>query len=171
MKKNALQTERLLLTPIEPGDVPFLLALLREEAVRKYLCDDQIIEQDAVRGFVEQSQALFSTEAGIGLWLLRSLPVQEPVGLCGFLQGDDLEILYVVGSAYTGRGLATEASRAVLERFQNNGQTADILAVIDRPNLSSHFVARKLGTEQIGTRANPTTGEEMSVYRIPPHSP
>ena len=44
-----LTTERLILTPVVPGDAEVLLAMFREPMVRRYLLDDEPIE----RGWVD----------------------------------------------------------------------------------------------------------------------
>jgi RimJ/RimL family protein N-acetyltransferase len=116
------------------------------ELVRRFLWDDQPVALETVRAVLAASSADFA-RAGYGMWVLRD---EAPgiVGLCGLrpIDGsDDVEVLYSIEPARWGRGLATEAARAVLTcAFARLGLTR-ILGGVDEPNVASRRVLEKLG--------------------------
>ena len=94
-------------------------------------------------------------EAGENGLVLRLLPRRTPVGFCGLRHfgepPQDVEILYGLLPAHWGRGLATEAARAVLDHGFSRGLPR-IFAGADSPNAASFQVMARLGMRHHGTR-------------------
>lgn len=85
---------------------------------------------------------------GCGLWAVRLRDADEIVGFCGyrfFNEPPQLQLLYGLAPAYWGRGLATEAARAMIAYgFDVNGFER-IIAAADVPNVASHRVMERAG--------------------------
>lgn len=144
---TVLRTERLVLTPVQPGDH----ALLREHwgrpQVRAFLFDGKAPTAKQVTGLIEESMRGFATD-GHGLWTVRLGDGGTFVGTAGLLPLDDtgeLEVLYSLEPQWRGRGLATEAARAVLDHGLGVLGRPRILAEIDEGNRASAAVAERLG--------------------------
>lgn len=83
------------------------------------------------------------------LWAVVDVELGKVVGHCGLLPRrlgtrDVIELVYVFGSRHWGRGLATEAARAVVDHGWSLGLER-VVAVVAPENLGSIRVARKLG--------------------------
>ena len=62
-----LETNRLVMRPINDRDFAQLHSILTEPGVRRYLCDDVIIPESQTRDFITRSGELLASE-GSGLW-------------------------------------------------------------------------------------------------------
>jgi len=143
-----LNTGRMRLRPIAPGDVDALHALWTDPDVRRYLWDDRIIPRETVVEIVAQSLATFETE-GYGFFALE---LQDRagglIGFCGHRPADiegQIELLYGIHPTYWGEGLVAEAANEVL-RFGFESCAFDcVIAATDTPNQQSVRVLQKLG--------------------------
>lgn len=142
-----IQTHRLNMRPFIMNDVDVLHRLWTDPQVRKYLWDDLVISREKAAEVVENSMTSF-TQRGFGLWAMFPKDKDELIGFCGFRLFDDppeVEILYGLAPAYWGRGLTTEAAKAMLRcGFEEHG-FARIYAGADPPNTASFRVMEKCG--------------------------
>ena len=112
--------------------------------MRRYLWDDKVISVDEVRSQIERSQRNFD-EYAFGVWVVV---LEEPIGFAalGQIEGSkDVEVLYGLLPTYWGRGLATEAARAVMEYGFASCGLGRIYAGADPPNKASFAVMKRLG--------------------------
>ena len=163
--KRELLTSRLRLVPVETQDCDLILTMLRNDHIKKYLCDNKDIEKDVVESMIRKSDSLFA-EKGIGLWLIKDQANHVTRGLGGFILSDLLELIYVIHPNFQNQGLATESCLKVIDYFKQLKLKDDIFAKIDLPNVESHWVARQIGMKEIGTEPNVVTGGEMKVYKL-----
>jgi ribosomal-protein-alanine N-acetyltransferase len=149
-----LRTARLVLRPIEPADRAALHRLWTDPDVRRFLWDDRVIDLASVDEVIGRSAVSFAAE-GFGLFALREPGGAELLGVTGIhrLQpGGEPELIYSLARASWGRGLASEASRAVIaDAFERLG-FARVLARTDPPNLASLEVMKRLGMQYVGER-------------------
>ena len=147
-----LRSARLVLRPIEPPDRTALHRLWTDPDVRRYLWDDLVIDLATVDEVIGRSAASFAAE-GFGLFALREPDGAELLGVTGIYRlqpGGEPELIYSLARACWGRGLASEASRAVIsDAFERLG-FARVLARTDPPNLASLEVMRRLGMQYVG---------------------
>ena len=143
-----ITTARLRFQPFTLDDIDTLHHLWTDPDVRRYLWDDQSISRETAEEVVRGSLASFQ-EHRFGFWTLRLLENEAPIsGFCGLRFFDDppeIEILYGVAPAHWGKGLATEAARAVLRYGFEELQLAKIWGGADAPNIASVRVLEKLG--------------------------
>ena len=144
-----IETARLRLRPYIIDDVEALHAHWTDPQVRKYLWDDIIIPREQVAEVVESSINGFAA-SGFGFWAIFFREKNELIGFCGFRffgEPPEIEILYSIAPEYTGRGLATEAARAMLRYGFAEHKFARIYAGADPPNAASFRVMEKCGME------------------------
>jgi len=145
-----LETDRLLIARWEPNDWLALRPIDTVPDVMRYIGggepwpDTRI--QSIVKLQIEQSEKL-----GFCLWKLLAKTPPGPrtlIGFCGLqpLSGTpDVEIGWWLAKAYWGRGLGTEAARAVLRfGFESVGLTR-IVAIAQPANRASVHIMEKLG--------------------------
>ena len=164
-----LQSERLTLIPFRPEHVDDLHALWTHADVRRYLWDDEVISREQAAEVVEASEESFR-EHGFGLWALSLVGDDELIGFAGlrhFGCGDEVELLYGLHPDHWGRGLATEASRAVLDHGFSLGLT-EIFAGSDPPNVASLRVMDRLGFGNEHRREENGIETIYRSLRVPP---
>lgn len=151
MSQLSIETHRLILHPFSHEDLEDLHRLWSDAQVRKYLWDDQIISREDAAGVIESSLNSFA-ESKFGFWRLNLRDSRNLTGFCGlrYFKDDDsvdreIEILYGVSPAQNGKGLATEASRAILKYGFDRLGLEKIYAGADAPNVASFRVMEKLG--------------------------
>jgi RimJ/RimL family protein N-acetyltransferase len=110
---------------------------------------------------------LFSRR-GVGVWLAHAAGTGELVGFCGFWSSPDSPepmLVYALLESWSGRGLATEMGRTVIERARVAGGFTAITADADAVNARSVRVLEKLGFERIGAR--PGAFGDILLFRLP----
>jgi len=163
--KTELLTSKLRLVPVSALDLEIIYSFLRNENIKKYLCDNKDIEKEFVEDFITKSEILFR-EKGIGLWLIKPLNSSSPIGFCGFFKDDILELLFVVHPDFQNFGYATERISKVIEYFHQLNLHDDIYAKIDLPNLASHAVVSNIGMQEVGEEKNKITDGKIKVYKL-----
>lgn len=135
-----IETERLVLTPEEPSDAAWLMALLNARGAGAFTLADAL---DRINVMTKTIATL-----GIGALVLRKRPDGEPLGYTAIVVGrgsvDEPELAYELLPHAHGYGYATEAARALLDAAFATGRRR-IWATIDPLNAASLRVAEKLG--------------------------
>jgi len=153
----SLQTPRLILRSFSVSDLDRMAVLMANKDFMRFSLGVYGREQTA--GFIER----------VGTRDRASLPSQfaviyrednELVGYCGFflhvVDGvEELEIGYRIDPAYWGRGIATEAARAVRDHAFDDLHLPRVISLIHPDNLASRRVAEKNGM----------TPEKETVFR------
>lgn len=142
-----LETQRLVLRPLGRDDAAAFHAINVDPSVRRYLFDDHVLSPEMSADMLGRSLDLLARE-GHGLFGITLRGGDALVGWAGYLYPQDpqvLEIGYALLPAYWGRGIAVEASRAVMVwGMRHLGLTA-FRASTDAPNAASIRVLEKLG--------------------------
>lgn len=144
-----LETRRLRLRHLEPGDLNDLFALYCDPEVSRYI-------PDAPTTLAETQEELAWFRNGhprhpeLGLWATIEKGFNRFVGRCGLLPWTidgrfEVEVAYTIARTHWGQGLATEAAQAVKSYgFDTLGLTR-LVSLIDQDNAASIRVAEKIG--------------------------
>jgi ribosomal-protein-alanine N-acetyltransferase len=131
-------------------DVDDVHRLWIDPVIRKYLWDDQIIPRETAVEVIESSRETFK-EHGFGLWAVSLRDDSGLIGFCGLRHFEDgqnekpeVEILYGIVPEHCGKGLATEAAKAVLKYGFEEKKLKQIYAGADPPNTASFRVMEKI---------------------------
>jgi|SRR5215218_8639864 len=160
-------TERLVLRPYEEGDLCQLHAVLySDEAAMRLLGGPRDLA--GTRAALERSMS----QQELGGYSFWPVIERESGLLCGEAglfplapDGPDVALGYAFGSAYWGRGYATEAARAVLaEAFDALGMER-VVAITRETNYGSRRVLAKLGFREHGLRH--VWGAEQLFFSLP----
>ena len=148
MRRTApIDTARLHLRPYRANDLAALHRVWTDPLVRRYLWDDEVITRAAAEAVMRASIAC-TAQHGFGHWAVCPIGQHDLIGFCGFrFLGDraDAELLYGLAPTHWGRGLATEAARAMLwHGFETVGFTR-VLAITEVANTASVAVLQRLG--------------------------
>jgi ribosomal-protein-alanine N-acetyltransferase len=161
-----LETERLLMRPVSDDDLEDVVALYGDPDVMRYI---------GVRGALTREQTwervAFMVDHwrrhGFGMWALRLKDGGAFVGRCGLRYMDnstEIELGYTLARAYWGRGLATEASRAVVRYFFRVLKLPRLVAIADPANTASVNVMKKLG--MVFERVGHFYGSDCVLYAL-----
>ena len=112
-------------------------------AIRKY----GVLDAEPARNQVQSMLDHWSNH-GFGIWVVEERATHEFAGECGLRwleDGSDVELSYGLYPHFRGRGLATEAARAVLDFGVEVLGLERIVALSRGDNTESHRVLEKLG--------------------------
>lgn len=163
----ALETERLLLRELTPGDGEFILRLLNEPSFLRFVGDKGIRSVDDARGWIEAGPRATYARHGYGLYLVALKDTAEPMGICGLVNRDWLEdpdIGFSLLPAYWSRGYAFEAASAVMNQAGTVHGLRRILAITNADNRDSIRLLEKLGFAFWKMVRTPDDLEELSLW-------
>ena len=145
--RHQIRTSRLRLRPLRLDDLDELYRLWVDRDVRRYLWDDRVISRDRARTEIERSIDNFEL-SGFGQWAVFRFRGKKLIGFCGLRHVGampEVELLYGLSPSCWGRGLATEAVRAVLDWGFTKCRVKRIVACADHDNRASFRVLVKAG--------------------------
>jgi ribosomal-protein-alanine N-acetyltransferase len=143
-----LRTERLVLRPMAPSDVDFVLRHFGDPLVHRYLVDS------APTSTLEDAESIvnFYTVEPSPLrmrWVITTAVDLEPIGTCGYhlrsLFHHRAEVGYDLAPAWWGRGVMSEALAAMLRHGFDSMGLHRISACIHPENAPSLRLAERLG--------------------------
>jgi RimJ/RimL family protein N-acetyltransferase len=147
-----LETERVRLRPIEPGDLDELCGLYSDADVLKFL---HVLPMTRAQVEVRHTFMLEHWRLhGFGMWMVFRKSDNAFVGRCGLRYLDDtehVELGYTLHKAFWGQGLATEASQAVVRFAFESLKLPRLVAICDPNHEASIKVMRKVGMTFAGT--------------------
>ena len=155
-------TPRLLLRPLRRDDLDALAEVYLHPLVMRWIGSN-------TRNDVEREIALqleHQTSLGWDFWAVEDRRSARMIGDCGLQPLEhhrpEVELGYDLHPDSWGRGLATEAARAVLEQAFGPLGIDRVIAVVKPDHVASHRVLEKAGLHRAGTRL--AYGESMLLY-------
>ncbi|SRR5581483_474304 len=144
-----LETERLIFRKLTPNDAEALYRIYHEPAVLKYFAHGPPDSVESERAGIERHLDYYDRH-GFGLWATILRDSGEIIGRCGLLSqqvdgATEIEVAYLLSSHFWGRGLGSEAARAIRDfAFQALGYSR-LISIIHPQNLASKRVATAIG--------------------------
>ena len=151
-----LDTTRLYLRTLEPGDLNFLYTHFSQPQVNRYLLDAEPVSR------LEQAQEILDffmhpLNATYNRWLI-SKAGGKPIGTCGYHKWDTrnrrVEIGYDLSPAHWNEGYMTEALESVLKYGFETMHLHRVEALVHPENRASLRVVERLGFRQEGLLRN-----------------
>lgn len=142
-----LETPRLILREWLPDDWIRFKPIATNPEVIRYVGMGEPPGDEQIQAYIEAARKLYRDE-GFCLWPLVYRENHELIGFCGFDRlwgGEKIEIGYWLAPGYWGKGLATEAARAVMRYGRERLGLWRIVAVAQPENRASIRVLEKLG--------------------------
>ena len=168
-----LETERLILRRPTEGDIPAIVAIAGDlEISRRLTRVPHPYTETAARFFLNE---IVPNE---WVWGITLRPPSVLIGMVGLTPGADsqtAELGYYIDPQHWGKGIATEAARAVIYHGQHFLKLHHITARHVADNRASSRVLSKLGFIQVGHgehRSLATGAAEPSVHlllQLPPN--
>ncbi|KFN47402.1 GNAT family N-acetyltransferase [Arenimonas composti] len=158
-----LETERLVLRPTLPEDLPAWTALMQDAETCRFIGGTQPPSL-AWRGFMSMLGAWRAT--GFGMFSVLERDTGRWVGRCGPWSPPEwpgTEVGYTFARAVWGRGYATEAATAAIDWAVEVLGWDDIIQTIDPANVPSQKVATRLGATKRGAGRLPAPHQDAPV--------
>lgn len=157
-------TERLRLEPVASGDLDRLHGLLILPDVRRFLCDDTVLDRAQVESLIREAAAL--VPRGLGLWSILAedkvwvgtlglQPISEAASKAWPGVAGEVEPVIALHPQAWGRGYAVEALRRAAAYARDNLHLERLVALVDEPNLRSHRLLAKIGYRILGEGPGP----------------
>lgn len=155
---SIVETNRLTLRQFLSNDAPFIYELFNDPDWLRFIGDRNIHTIDDARHFIENRLMASYKTYGFGFYLVELKETDEPVGLCGLVKRDfldDVDIGYAFLPKARGKGLAFEATKAVMDYGINTLGLPRIVAITDADNVRSVHLLHKLGLHLQETITHP----------------
>ena len=145
---------RLRFRPVEAQDLDFIFHLQSDPVLMRYIRPAET-DPNVVRERIETWTTYAAKNPGLGVFLAES---KEDGGVVGyvtlrhydFIPGNDLEVGYVIASAYAGKGIATEITQSLTKCANEEHGATKTVAYTDPENIASMNVLTKCGYLLVG---------------------
>jgi RimJ/RimL family protein N-acetyltransferase len=144
-----LETSRLVLRHLEPGDLEPLFMLYRDPEMRRYI-PEGVLTYEETKEELEWFLHGHPRHPELGLWATILKETGQFIGRCGLLPWDidgqfEVEVAYMIAKEVWGQGLATEAAQAIAQYGFETLQLTRLICLVDHENTASIHVAEKIG--------------------------
>jgi RimJ/RimL family protein N-acetyltransferase len=157
-----IMTARLRLRQLRRDDLDALAEIYLHPLVMRWIGPH-------TRGDVEREIAMqikHQTSLGLSFWAVEDRHTDRIIGDCGLQplehHGPEVELGYDLHPDAWGRGLATEAARAVMRQAFGPLRVDRVVAVVKPDNVASQRVLENAGLHRAGIRS--AYGESMLLY-------
>jgi len=142
-----LETARLLLREMEPGDLDFVAAMLADKDVMRYY--PHVHSRAEAQAWLDRQRQRYADD-GHGLWLVLSRENGAPLGQVGLAMQEvegrrHPEVGWLLHRPFWGKGYATEAGLAVRDAAFERWRYPALISLIRPVNEPSRRVAERVG--------------------------
>lgn len=158
-----METERLILRGVQPGDEKDLFEIRNDEFVLRYNCMKPITMEELAEQIRKdrESEGIFSIELKESKRVIGMIDVDQDTLRYGVKA---LGLSYYLGEAYSSKGYMTEALREIMRHgFEDRG--AEVLSIrAFKDNIASIKLAEKLGFVNEGCIRHGVKGYKDIIY-------
>ena len=162
-----IETTRLELDEMTPGDAEFILQLLNDPAFIHNVGDRGVYSIDGAKTYIRDRLIAHYREHGYGLYKVILKEIGQPVGMSGLVKRDfydDPDVGFAFLAQYRSRGYAFESTAAVLQHARQELGLERIIAVTTAENRASIRLLEKIGLSFEKTVLWPEDDCELSLY-------
>lgn len=162
-----LETPRLALRALAPGDLDALAAMYADPEVMRYIGTGGPRGRDDAARAIDRQLTVY-VERGFGEWAAVLRESGDMVGLCGLIVWPDiegteeLEVAYLLAREAWGRGLGTEVAGAIRDWAVRELGRRRLVSCIYPEHSASIHVAQKIGMRY--EKDFLYEGEPMALY-------
>jgi RimJ/RimL family protein N-acetyltransferase len=147
-----ITTDRLIFRPYNDDDFEFLMSLLSDPEVVRFIGNGKTRDEIGGKKFLQWIYSTYEFGEDMGLMVLVSKEDNTLIGHAGLVPQtidgvEEIEIGYWISRKYWGKGYATESAKALLEYGKNQLDIKRFIALIQPDNISSQKVAKRVGME------------------------
>ncbi|MCQ2519238.1 MAG: GNAT family N-acetyltransferase [Lachnospiraceae bacterium] len=148
-----IETDRLIIRETTQEDVDTFFEIYKDPAMT--LFNEKLYEdiEEEKKYALEYAEKVYKVQ-GFGIWTIIEKATNEVIGRAGLTVRagfDDVEIGFLIGTAYQGQGYATEAVKACIEMAKKL-EFESVYALVMEGNEPSKHILNKLGFLNSGIR-------------------
>lgn len=165
--KTIIATERLTLREFAMEDAQFIIDLLNSEGWLRFIGERNVKTIADAQNYLQNGPMQLYQKHGFGLWLV-ALKDQTPVGMCGILKRDALDLPdlgFCLLPEFQGKGFAHESAQAAIKAGQDIFGIGKLCAITLPENQASICLLEKLGFGLTGKIQLPDSEELLSLYQ------
>lgn len=143
-----IETSRLFIRECQITDSAFILTLFNQPECIEFIGDKGLTDLAKAENYLENNIIKSYQQFNYGLYAVTLKPSGEPIGLCGLVKRDYLDIAdlgFALLTPYAGQGIAFEACSAVLEFCTGTLAINKLLAITKPDNVRSLSLLERLG--------------------------
>lgn len=164
-----ITSERLLFRPYNDDDFDFLMSLLSDPEMVRFIGNGHTRDKSGGRSFLDWIYGTYKVCNNMGLMVLVRKEDKVPIGHAGLVPQtiddiEEIEIGYWISREYWGQGYATEAARALRDYGNKQLGKQRFISLIQPGNYASQKVARKIGMNL--EKKIVLGGQDVNVYSI-----
>jgi RimJ/RimL family protein N-acetyltransferase len=156
MQRIIFETPRLLVRHVSVEDLDEMLSVYGDADAMRWVGDGLPLNRAQCAHWIEVTFGNYASR-GYGMNALVERQTGTVIGFCGLVHPHgqlEAEVKYALKREYWGKGLATEAVRALLDYAQQKLGLKSVIATIAPENIASYKVLLKVGMRAIELRAN-----------------
>lgn len=169
MLNEIFTTGRLGLRKLALSDAKFIIELVNDHDWLRNIGDRNVHNiADAERYLSNGPMSLYE-KLGVGLWAVVLRETGCCIGMCGLIKRETLEdfdLGFAFLPKFRGQGFAFESAQGVLRYARNEMQLHRLAAIVDRANLASTQLLKKLGFERTGELTMPGESNSVDLYYV-----
>jgi ribosomal-protein-alanine N-acetyltransferase len=161
-----IETPRLTMRPLHPGDIDDIARLYGDAEVTRYLAGG-VRSRERAQAWLDAELAFWLKHRRIGRFMVADRDTGAFLGQCGLRDLDlsgEIELGYAFVQTAWGRGIATEAARATVDFSFQNSDLDHIAGVTFVKNLASKKVLTNIGMRYI--REDRFYGVDLSYFAV-----
>lgn len=143
-----VETPRLRIRELTIDDAEFVFGLVNEPSFLANIGDKGVKDLEGARQFILKSPWTCQEKHGYGQFLVELKEGGDPVGVCGLLDRENLDVTdvgFAILPQYRKRGFAFEAASAMMEYGHLTLGIGKIVGLTSEDNIASIRVLEKLG--------------------------
>ncbi len=143
-----IETSRLRIRKLSLADAEFVLGLVNEPAFLANIGDKGVRTLADSKSFISKGPWTCQAKRGYGQFLVYRKEDGDPVGICGLLFRDALNVTdigFAILAKHRGRGFALEAAKAMMKYGVSELRIEQIVGLTLAENTASIRVLEKLG--------------------------
>lgn len=146
---DPIETERLILRPFQTQDLDSLALICNDPLVMQYIGDGRILDREGTQHLLTWIMTRHA-KCGFGLLAITLKETHQLLGFCGLFEqtvdeANHIELGYRLDRAFWGRGIASEAAKAVKDYSHITLHIPYLISIIHQKNVASKKVAQKIG--------------------------
>jgi RimJ/RimL family protein N-acetyltransferase len=173
MTSFIVETPRLVLRRLTPGDAPFIRRLVNDPDWLRYIGDKNVHSDDDALRYLETGPLGMYRRLGFGLYAVELKEKETLIGMCGLLKRDmldDVDLGFALLPEFRGRGYAGEAAAGALAHGRALGLKR-IVAIATPDNDASKRLLKRLGFAFERVFETPDNPERLQLWGIDLESP
>ena len=149
-----MKSSRVAIRQFNLNDADYILRQLNDKAFIRFITDKKVRDLAAAEKYLRDGPLASYREHGFGLNLVVDSVSCTPMGMCGLIKRDELDLPdlgYAFLPQFWGKGFAQEACELVLKQAKEQLNLKNIVAVTMPDNDASIRLLKKLNFSLKGT--------------------